>query len=215
MSSDPSSLKKVAILTGLIMIIGGARISEVDAATLMQLVDMPTIETDGAFSQSNSATVGFNQFNTGLGTLTDVQLSLTSDFSVDISAQGFNPSVSAMVKIDNVQIGPTGTALASLGGGDFSFGPTEAALSPPALSFYEGSGTFNISLLLNVVSSDVDAFVIWGSFVGEGLTLTYTYTSGVSATPLPAGLPLFATGVAGLGFTTWRSRRKQKAGKPS
>jgi hypothetical protein len=176
---------------------------------------MPTIQTDGELTQSNSATVGFNQFNTGLGTLTDVQLSLTSGLVVDISAQGFNPSVSAMVQIDNVQIGPTGTALASLGGGDFSFGPTEAALSPPALSFYEGSGTFNISLLLNVVSSDsVDAFVTWESFEGEGLTLTYTYGPAVSATPLPATLPLFAGGLGFVGYLTRRRKRAQALGQP-
>ena len=36
----------------------------------------------------------------------------------------------------------------------------------------------------------------------KGLTLTYTYTPGISATPLPAALSLFATGTAGLGFTT-------------
>ena len=140
-----------------------------------------------------------------------MQLSLTSGLVVDISAQGFNPSVSAMVQIDNVQIGPTGTALASLGGGDFSFGPTEAALSPPALSFYEGSGTFNISLLLNVVSSDVDAFVTWDSFEGEGLTLTYTYGPAVSATPLPATLPLFASGLGFVGYLTKRRKSAKQA----
>lgn len=209
MSNDTGSLKRFAFLIGLVIAVGG--ISKVDAATLTQTADMPTIQTDGELTQSNSATVGFNQFNTGLGTLTDVQLSLTSGLVVDISAQGFNPSVSAMVQIDNVQIGPTGTALASLGGGDFSFGPTEAALSPPALSFYEGSGTFNISLLLNVVSSDVDAFVTWDSFEGEGLTLTYTYGPAVSATPLPATLPLFASGLGFVGYLTKRRKSAKQA----
>jgi hypothetical protein len=143
-----------------------------------------------------------------------LRLSLTSSIAAEISAQGLNPSISATVQIDSVQIGPTGTAL--VGGGAFNFGPTEAALSPPALSFYEGTSTFDVLLSLSVISSEsVEAFVTWGSFVDEGLTLTYTYTPGISATPLPAALPLFATGVAGLGFTTWRSRRKRKPAEPS
>jgi hypothetical protein len=210
MSNDAGSFKKAAVLIGLVMVVGGAEISEVDAATLTQTNDMPQIQTAGTLSQSNSATVDFNQFNTALGTLTDVQFTLTSIIDVEIAAQGFNPSISATVQIDSVQVGPTGTA-----DGVFSFGPTEAALSPPALSFYEGSGTFDVSLLLNVNSSEsVDAFVTWDPPV-SALALTYTYTPAISGTPLPAALPLFATGLAGLGFTTWRSRRKGKAAKPS
>jgi len=216
MNNDAGLFKKVAVLTGLVMVVGGAEISKVDAATLTQTADMPTIQTDGTGSQSNSATVDFNQFNTALGTLTDVQFTLTSGIDDQISGQGFNPSISATVQIDSVQIGPTGSA-AGNSTSVFSFGPTEAALSPPALSFYEGSSTFDVSLLLNVISSEsVDAFVTWDFFEGEdALALTYTYTPAISGTPLPAALPLFATGVAGLGFTTWRSRRKGKAAKPS
>ena len=160
--------------------------------------------TAGTSSQSNSATVDFNQFNTALGTLTDVQFTLNSLISVEIAAQGFNPSIAATVKIDGVQIGPTGTA------DPFTFGPTEAALSPPALSFYEGSSTFDVSLLLNVNSSEsVDAFVDWGFFVNEdALTLTYTYTPAISGTPLPAALPLFATSLGAMGLFGWRRKRK-------
>jgi hypothetical protein len=217
MSNDARLSKRVAILTGLVMVIGGAEIPEVEAATLTQSIPMPDLMTAGTSMQSNSATVDFNQFNTALGTLTDVQLTLNSLISVEISAQGFNPDIAATVKIDDVQIGPTGAALAVLGGGAFSFGPTEAALSPPELSFYEGSSIFDVSLLLNVNSSDsVEAFVDWGFFENEdALTLTYTYTPGISGTPLPAALPLFATGVAGLGFTTWRRRRRGKVARGS
>lgn len=38
-----------------------------------------------------------------------------------------------------------------------------------------------------------------------------TYTADVSETPLPGALPLFATGLAGLGFIAHRRRRKQAA----
>jgi hypothetical protein len=35
--------------------------------------------------------------------------------------------------------------------------------------------------------------------------------SEVGATPLPAALPLFATGIGGLGLLGWRSKRKAQA----
>src|ERR1700722_7736823 len=111
MGNDADSLKIAALIALEIVV----EISKADAATLTQTADMPTIQTAGESTQSNSATVDFNQFNTALGALTDVQLSLTSSIDVEIVAQGFNPDVSATVKIDGVQIGPTGTAP---GGGD-------------------------------------------------------------------------------------------------
>ena len=40
---------------------------------------------------------------------------------------------------------------------------------------------------------------------------TYNGVSGVSAVPLPAALPLFATGLAGLGLLGWRRKKKAAA----
>ena len=87
MRNDADSLK-IAALIALVIVV---EISKADAATLTQTADMPTIQTAGESTQSNSATVDFNQFNTALGALTDVQLSLTSSIDVEIVAQGFNP----------------------------------------------------------------------------------------------------------------------------
>lgn len=208
MSHDESSLKTVAVLTGLTMLVGGAEISEAGAATLSQSNDFD-IQTQGTGSQSNSATLSFNQFNASLGTLTDVQFSLTSNISTEVEAENFTPTISAQVSVDSVQIGPTGTA-----SGSFNFGPTEGVLSPPALSFYEGSSTFGVLLTLDVQSAaEVYVGATWDPPPPEGVTVTYTYTPATSATPLPAALPLFTTGLAGLGFATWRSRRKQKTTK--
>ena len=35
--------------------------------------------------------------------------------------------------------------------------------------------------------------------------------TGMTATPLPAALPLFATGIGGLGLLGWRRKRKAQA----
>jgi hypothetical protein len=209
MSHDQSSFKKVAVLTGLTMLVGGAEIYEADAATVTQEINMPIIQTAGYGSQSNSDTLFFNQFNASGAlagaTLTDVQFSLISN----ISASGTLSTLSAQVSVDSgVQIGPTGSDT-----GSFNFGPTEGVLSPPALSFYEGSSTFGVLLTLNVQSYEEYAIVTWDPPPPDGVTVTYTYTPATSATPLPAALPLFTTGLAGLGFATWRRRRKQKITK--
>jgi hypothetical protein len=206
MTHDTGSFKKVAVLTGLTMVVGGAEISEASAATLSLFDSMPIVQVSTTSSGSNTATLNFNQFNASGAlagaTLTDVQFSLISN----IQNSGSTPfSISATVTVDGgVQIGPTGTTT-----GAFSFGPTEGVLSPPALSFYEGSSTFGVILTL-AVGTEGFSVVTWDPPPPDGLTVTYTYTPATSATPLPAALPLFTAGLAGLGFTTWRSRRKQK-----
>ena len=48
------------------------------------------------------------------------------------------------------------------------------------------------------------------SFGGFGETITLEGT-GVAATPIPAALPLFATGLGGLGLLGWRRKRKARA----
>ena len=42
-------------------------------------------------------------------------------------------------------------------------------------------------------------------------SLTFSEVAGASATPLPAALPLFASGLGGLGFLGWRRKRKAQA----
>jgi hypothetical protein len=50
---------------------------------------------------------------------------------------------------------------------------------------------------------------IGGGTSGYGGTLT---TQGIGVVPLPAALPLFATGLAAMGLLGWRRRRKAQAG---
>jgi hypothetical protein len=44
-----------------------------------------------------------------------------------------------------------------------------------------------------------------------GDTVTVDFSVGPAITPTPAALPLFATGLAGLGLLGWRRKRKAQA----
>ena len=45
----------------------------------------------------------------------------------------------------------------------------------------------------------------------DGINLTASLAQGTSATPLPAALPLFATGLGAMGLFGWRRKRKAQA----
>jgi hypothetical protein len=200
MTQDPSSFKKVAVLTGLTALIGGAEISNADAATTSQ-TDAISLSTSGGATATEM--LPFNGFNPALGTLTAVELSVVSNVvfqigatsattSVQIFGNTFptvplsfsNPGAGFAVDGDNFAVnGVSGTAtLADYIGGSFDAFPTLTG-GPGSVGWF----------------GDLPS-------LGEGLTVTYTYTP---TTPLPATLPLFVGGLAALGFTTWRSRRKQ------
>jgi hypothetical protein len=201
--SSSTSFKNVVVLVGLTTLVGGAEISKVNAATMSQTDQLPAVQ---ATSTSFSAGVGtgslsFNRFDVSMGTLTEVQFSLASN----ISATGTIVSLSASANANGQGIGSPATAT----------GPYDVSLFQVPLdsSFYEGTGTFSVLLFLVAVSPTTGT-VTWDSPPPDGsLAVTYTFTPAPPAVPLPAALPLFATGLAGLGFTTWRSRRKQKTKK--
>ena len=50
-----------------------------------------------------------------------------------------------------------------------------------------------------------------GTYTGLNSVTGYTDTVKISATPLPAALPLFAGGLGGLGLLGWRRKRKAQA----
>jgi hypothetical protein len=50
-----------------------------------------------------------------------------------------------------------------------------------------------------------------GPLVGFDAAQVGTWTVTETVTPLPAALPLFATGIGGLGFLGWRRKRKAQA----
>jgi hypothetical protein len=78
-----------------------------------------------------------------------------------------------------------------------AIGPTSGApIISPGDTFATGSGTFDLT-------SMGDTTFCAASTGGS--------CSPVSAVPLPAALPLFATGLAGLGLLGWRRKRKAQA----
>jgi hypothetical protein len=84
---------------------------------------------------------------------------------------------------------------------------------------------FQYSLLVPIANNPIIGGIGGPSFECEGYSCTQADTRFVSSgfasafgnanspgnTPLPAALPLFATGVAGFGLLRWRSRRKAKS----
>ena len=207
MIQDERSFKKIAVLTGMTALIGGAEISQSNATTTTpQTLSFSTLTQMGD-GTTPPESVSFNDFNPTLGTLTAVQFILNST----ITAINTNQSPNATVKVDSQQIGSSGT----------SVGPYDIAVQtitdPTILSFVTGSSTFDVNLSLTATGvNDTEGFS-WNSSspaTPAGLTVDYVYNP-VSTTPLPPALPLFTTGLAGLGLMAWRSLRKQKAAKQS
>jgi hypothetical protein len=204
MTHDPSSFKKVAVLTGLTALIGGAEISDADAAAVSQTDTFAFSTAGGSPATIN---LSFNGFNTAFGTLTGVELTLNSQVrvpqftsattSVEVFGNPF-PSSPNPVPFDNT-LGFFSTVFPN----DFTLNGVSGTAT---LADYIG-GSFDA--VLTLTGGSIFGSPIWfGDLAPEGLTVTYTYTP---TTPLPATLPLFAAGLAALGFTTWRSRRKQTA----
>lgn len=82
---------------------------------------------------------------------------------------------------------------------------------PPAtLADYTGNGPLGVSIVLR----DSNGNNLAGSntvILSYDFTTSSAFTSSSSATPLPATLPLFATGLGGLGLFGWRRKRKPRA----
>jgi hypothetical protein len=203
MTQDAGSFKKIAVLTGMTALIGGAEISQSNAATTTPQTQ--TFDFSQPGNGTNTDSVGsYNDFQSSAGTLTGVQFDLSS--SISRSGEGFDSNLTATVKVDGITIGTPATTT-----GTYDFSVT--SMNSTLLAYVTGSGTFNASLSLMVSDCEGTCTVTWDP-PAQGLTVDYVYTP-VSSTPLPAALPLFATGLAGLGLLTSRNRRKRKNTKQS
>jgi hypothetical protein len=193
---DAKSFKKFAVLTGLTVLVGGAEISAADAATT-------TPETRN-FSLNNFSThtqLQFDQFNPLdplylNGTLTGVKFDLNSNIQSD---EFSSLSATIVVNLDTIFSGNTT--------GSF----TQTANRGPS-AFFVGSGQYFAVVDFNVIFPPCDECVVSTANWAGSLSVSYTFDP-PSEVPLPAALPLFASGAAGLGFMGWLRRLKQKAKK--
>jgi hypothetical protein len=144
----------------------------------------------------------FAQFNPSLGTLTNAIFSLTS--AVSAAAPG---SVIPVAQLGEFASGDS--ANLAMSGLEFDFTNISGIEFPVTTADFTGSGT--IKALLTIFNDRGSVTATWtANRPGQGLTLTYDYTPATTATPLPAALPLFATGLGALGLLGWRRKRKAR-----
>lgn len=169
------------------------------AVTSPSRVHAATIVQDQKFG-SLLAAIGFNTethkyllFDPSLGTLTNVELVMTSQIVEPIGSFVTATAEAFPVILDGFTVAPTT---------NFDFSATKLAAP------FIGIGIFPATF---------DYFASCpGGCGGTGwfgnLQLIYTYDPpGDAVTPLPAALPLFATGLGALGLLGWRRKRKQAA----
>jgi hypothetical protein len=89
-------------------------------------------------------------------------------------------------------------------------------LSQTTTQFFDGSDKGLVASLISLTWDGVphnftDTASILHGFSGENETLPWAEIGRVNATPLPAALPLFATGLGLLGLLGWRRKQKNPA----
>jgi hypothetical protein len=156
------------------------------------------------------------QFNPANGTLTSVQVTLTGQLIVGGEFEGDADDGDALL---NVQV----DAHNGLGGAGPSFSaiPTPQNLhisdtgnSSLLLATWTGTSIKDITLTF-AAPDDTDNDMTFAGVAGTGNnilngSLIFTFTP-TATTPLPATLPLLATGIGGLGLLGWRRKRKAQA----
>jgi hypothetical protein len=93
----------------------------------------------------------------------------------------------------------------------------QATFNGPAFTVLAGNPFPAIDTVSGILASDVfetggKLALNWQSLsFADGSQIVVTFTGGTSATPLPASLPLFATGLDALSLLGWRRKRKNAA----
>jgi hypothetical protein len=97
----------------------------------------------------------------------------------------------------------TGTSTLSASSGNIVFDPTITGTD----TFDSGSNSLEMEAMkLTLIDS-----VIGGGSIFEARSTAAIIARESASTPLPAALPLFATGLGGLGLFGWRRKRKVRA----
>jgi hypothetical protein len=224
-------------MAGLVALLNILAPAAANASTITQVVDLlnPSLPPDPFnLGMHGPGSTSFSQFNPAAGTLNGVTFSFVnseyvyatlvygggsshnSDGKDEVEYQLLDPAGHAFIYLDRWEfaINPLGIG-SSAGGGIETFTPAPNT----ALSQYIGVGT--LALIYGVGRDNFGDYVAgltaWClpslGCVGPmsfnaipQVAITYDYTP--AATPLPATFPLFATGLAGLGWLV-RRRRKQ------
>jgi hypothetical protein len=74
----------------------------------------------------------------------------------------------------------------------------------------ESPGTFNTTIPETGEDQNITSLVLSSDAINAGFTATFASDVEVT-TPIPAALPLFATGIGALGLLGWRRKRKARA----
>jgi hypothetical protein len=175
-----------------------------------------TITQTFGFGSSESA--GFSQFNPALGTLTAVIYSYPANLVDTVVLIGTgNLSFELLDPTGNFSTGPIANAFVSGANGAANLFLQFRFPSDTALAQYVGLGVGTLHLQYAIgaglaFSPEVEGACLPGfRSCSPQMVVTYTYTPATTspaATPLPAALPLFATGLGALGFLGWRRKRK-------
>ena len=150
--------------------------------------------------------------NTG-ATLTGLTLTIMTTFTSSTASVGACGGIQGPSNIcDNFQAGKgaggTGTSFEALSGSDFDSCTNGAAGG--GFPCFSTSGQAAANFKPNLVT-----LTFGGYSIAPGADFLITFSSFnngvVAATPLPAALPLFATGLGALGLLGWRRKRKAQA----
>jgi hypothetical protein len=167
-------------------------------ANAATMVETSSIETGSVALNTVLSSQDFPQFNPANGTLTSVQETLTGTATWTSSGAPFLSTL----------LGPSDIASQGFTGADtITFNMSGMSSSSATLTDFTGTGSTSVELALFVNSTGAGTFATNGT----GLLDTITYTFTPTATPLPAALPLFATGLGAMGLFGWRRKRKAQA----
>jgi len=226
MRSLPFASKYAAAVSGVVLLsllaaTGGKAATITETVTLLGTSPGFLVGSD----QTGSST--FSKFNPTLGTLTAVDFQYTvGGVSLESALQNatnttntityslLDPSSQLTLASFSHSVGPSGVLGEPL---------SIDASSDTFLAQYIGLGT--LTLKVNVTADGPAAAFVNGTIGGNPdgcgpqgqsecipqVAITYDYTAGAAATPLPTALPLFASGLGALGLFGWRRRRKPQA----
>jgi len=177
------------------MLVGGAEISS--AATIFQPQNYGPLQ-----GPDSSTSLSYNLFDPSLGTLSSVTFDFAGQFS-ETNGVNFTANLDVNATILFAVIG-TGN------GSVQSVTSSGTASSAAVVAAFTGLGTFPADFHYQSVCGA--GIATCGTGWSGSLDITYNFTPSAAAeTPLPAALPLFATGLGALGLLGWRRKRKAQA----